>query len=416
MVIATALGLNESAVKRCLVRLGHKGTHPSSKSAPSSPPSPATPDLVSEETDDKLRITAVVRIGTVAAAIEKGAVDTTIWEPVRTQVTSWEVGMKLKDGDGAERVHVEPLWRVFVEFRRKVPRNIEKAAEAWLASLQGRLPAFPAVRISPKVSAKQGHLFEISISDAHFAKLAWSGDTGNSYDLNIARESFLQAASALLSEVEHLPVSEILLPLGNDLFHIDSDANTTAGGTPQDVDSRFTKMAEVGIATLVETVELARKKAPVRVLYVPGNHDLRTSWWATRVLRAHFRGLPDVFVDADARSRKYHLFGKTLVGFTHGCEEAHRDLPNIMAGEEPEKWARSQFREWHLGHFHKVKETRHVAADSFGGVVVRVLPSISGTDRWHYSKGYTGQHRAAQGFLYSQENGLRAQYTAVVGR
>lgn len=324
--------------------------------------------------------------------------------------------MKLKDGDGAERVHVEPLWRVFVEFRRKVPKSIEKAAEAWLARLEGRLPALPKVRISPKVSPKGGHLYELSIPDAHFAKLAWDGETGNNYDLNIARQSFLQAASDLIEEVQHLPVHEILFPIGNDLFHVDSSANQTTGGTPQDMDSRYIKMAEVCLTTLVEVIEMARKKAAVRAIWVMGNHDANTSWWATRVMRAHFRGLEDVSVDSDAKCRKYHAFGNTLLGFTHGNEESHRDLPNIMATEVPRLWADSVYREWHLGHWHKVKETRHVSADTFGSVVVRVLPSISGTDRWHHSKGYVGGTRAAQGFLYSPDRGLRAQYTAVVGK
>lgn len=401
--LAQLTGLTENQVRRLLPKADRpREGHPK--------PEGESSKLELDESRGACSITAFTRINNVEDAIRKSGVDLAIWEVVRSQVTTWEVGMKLNDGD-VDRVHVEPLFRVFVEFRRRVPKSIEVAASAYLERLAGKLPQFSARAARPKSA---GLLFEASIPDVHFAKLAWAKETGASYDLGIAQDSFRQAYLQLAEQASRHPVSAILLPIGNDFFHVDSDALTTANGTPQDCDGRYAKMVEAGIESVVGAVEELRSIAPVRVIWVPGNHDPRTSWWLVRLVGAHFRGCSDVLVDPSAQARKYVSHGKNLIGFTHGNEEKHADLPNIMATEVPQLWAESTWREWHLGHFHKEKETRHVSADSFGSVVVRVLPSISGTDAWHYRKGYVGGKRAALGHLYDPADGLVAVYHATV--
>ncbi len=99
------------------------------------------------------------------------------------------------------------------------------------------------------------------------------------------------------------------------------------------------------------------------------------------------------------------------MGFTHGSDEKHADLPTIMAGEVPRHWADTTHREWHLGHLHKRKETRFNAGDTYGAVTVRVLPSMTGTDAWHYQKGYVKGCRAAEAYLWSYTEGYKAHFS-----
>jgi hypothetical protein len=63
-----------------------------------------------------------------------------------------------------------------------------------------------------------------------------------------------------------------------------------------------------------------------------------------------------------------------------------------------------------------MKETRHVSADTFGSVRVRVLPSLSGTDAWHYRKGYVGSMRAAEAYLWSYDDGYAGHFSASARR
>ena len=70
-----------------------------------------------------------------------------------------------------------------------------------------------------------------------------------------------------------------------------------------------------------------------------------------------------------------------------------------MATEQPEMFARCQYREAHVGHFHKEQ------VNEFRGVKVRVVPSICASDDWHKMMGYESL-RAAQGFIYNYDEGL----------
>jgi hypothetical protein len=107
--------------------------------------------------------------------------------------------------------------------------------------------------------------------------------------------------------------------------------------------------------------------------------------------------------------RKYVEWGNCLLGLTHGNEEKHGDLRHIMSEEAREAWARTVFREWHLGHLHHKKETHFQPLSEINGVMVRILSSLSATDAWHYLKGYLPL-RAAQAFLWDKQDGMIAQF------
>jgi hypothetical protein len=57
-------------------------------------------------------------------------------------------------------------------------------------------------------------------------------------------------------------------------------------------------------------------------------------------------------------------------------------------------------------HFHKKKQTRFIAGDTFNGVGVTILPSLTATDSYHYRHGWVKPHRAAEAYLWSKDKGL----------
>ena len=40
------------------------------------------------------------------------------------------------------------------------------------------------------------------------------------------------------------------------------------------------------------------------------------------------------------------------------------------------------------------------------GVTLRYLSSLTGTEEWHYKKGYIGAHKAGEAFIWNDQCGL----------
>lgn len=251
-----------------------------------------------------------------------------------------------------------------------------------------------------------GVLLEVSLFDHHFGKLSWSPETGDNYDLKIAKKLYKEAVRDILTRATAAHrIDKILFPVGQDLFHINNHFSTTEAGTFQDTDSRLIKIFDVVQETLIEVIEDMRKVAPVDLLWVGENHGPMNSYFIMRVLNAYYSKTPDVTVDIVPKTRKYYRYGSTLIGFSHGDKEKMDNLAFIMANEAPMDWALTTFREFHIGHFHKKMEKRYFTGDSHGSVTLRVLPSLCGTDAWHYQKGYVKTRKFCESYVYDFEHG-----------
>ena len=351
-------------------------------------------------------------IKTEKQALERAGIDLAVWEPVECKVGSHEVGMKIKwrRGDRAGCYPIKrTLWHVSIKLKRRIKKNAYAAYEAIFERMKGYEPKFTGLPKLLKLS--DPHMLEVSLFDHHFGKLAWGEETGTDYDMKIAESLYLHGVQDLLSRTVGYPIDRILLPIGQDYFHIDNSQNRTVNDTQQDLDSRYGKMIEHGTIAIIRAIEYLIPRAKVKVLWVPGNHDRTTSYHLAREIKAWYRNCDRVEVDISPTTRKYEFYGESLIGFTHGDEEKHGDLPTIMASEEPQLWAKAKDRWWHIGHYHKKKETRHTAADSFANCRVSILPSLSGTDAWHFRKGYVGGKRCAEAWLWSKANGYTGQFS-----
>ena len=347
-------------------------------------------------------------IKTVEDALNRAKVDLMIWEVERVVVNGWDVTMKLKSTAGDKPV-TKRNHQIKVFLRRKITESMADAASALLDRMKKHAPKYKSITFK-KVA--DPHLLEISVFDVHFGKLAWGRETEVNYDLHIAEKVYAEAVEDLLSKTNGYNVERILFPIGQDFFHVDNQQNTTVNNTPQDTDGRLAKIFAAGCMACVNAIDTMSQIAPVDVLWSPGNHDRTTSWFLTAYLSAWYRNNKQVNIDLSPKLRKYYQYGTTLLGFTHGDEEKHSDLPAVMAAEAKELWALTSHHEWHLGHLHKKKEMRYSAGDTFVGVPVRILPSLSGTDYWHYKKGYVKTHRAAEAYLWSKQKGYTGHFSS----
>lgn len=282
----------------------------------------------------------------------------------------------------------------------------EKFKKEFLETMKHQAP------IRPPIKYKEGkHLLEINIFDLHIGKWAWFAETGNDYSYKIARERFFESIDRLKNLGTMWDIDEIVFPYGNDFFNSDKDypfAMTTAG-TPQENDLRWQKMFKVGRQMVIDAVNELSQIAPVKLIGIPGNHDVQKSFYLGDVLEVYYANDPNVTVNNEPTRRKYHHYGNTLLGFTHGrsSDVPEQRLLLLMPQEQPQLWAQSKYREWHCGDIHHSKKISTKDEDHHG-ITVRYMKTLKGTDSWEDEKGYVGSVGGAEAFVWHKEEGLVA--------
>lgn len=344
-------------------------------------------------------------------------VDMAIWRIDKVEYRGWEVTGKMHQGQIREEGTVtwlpQKLWKsknryIALRLVRRAPKNVQDGVAALLA--RGEWPKAP----TPVVYNSGSAVMELSLYDVHLGKYCWGKHTGESYDNDIAATVFMQAGYDLLKRTSHLNIDHIVIPIGHDFFQVDNWIGaTTAGTIVESTDTRFSKTFQIGADSFVFLIDECLKVAPVELLWVPGNHDMSTSFYLTQVINAYYHANKHVQVDSQFstghKGRKYRRFGVTFLGYVHGGQRdcpKDRDLPLLMATEEPDQWAASTDRAWRLGHLHTKRTSVVPVGDIFNGVRVERIPSLSATDAWHYDNGFTGNRRAAEAWVWSYTDGL----------
>lgn len=351
-------------------------------------------------------------IRTLDAALREAKVDLAVWEVERHVVNSWEVTMGRR-ATASSKPETYTNFQVKVWLRRIRKTDAENSIEGLIGALNARAPSFKL----PAPPKRGGVLMEVNLADPHFSMLAWGPETGESYDLKIASARYLSAVSDLLDKSKGYSPEKILFVFGNDFLHVDSEkAETPRSHNHLDKDGRIAKILQVAEEAAIRAIGACAQVAPVDVLFVPGNHDPLLSLALCRVFKAYFRSNEHVDVDVSPKTRKYYRYGASLLGFTHGCDERHGDLPAIMAAERPVDFGQVTTREFHLGHFHKRKQTNYLGVDSKMSVTVRIVPSLSSIDAWHFRQGYVGGQKMADAYLYDKAEGFVGHFTSTVRR
>lgn len=288
-----------------------------------------------------------------------------------------------------------------------VPKAEDGGAEIreWL----GEFGAAQPERVPVPAVEHTGYLLHLALPDAHIGKLCWGKETGGAnYDTKIAVRLYREAVEALLVRTSAFTPERIVLAVGNDFYHSDTKAGTTTKGTPLDVDSRFPRMFKQGVALVVETAERLAQIAPVTLVMVRGNHDEVSNYCLGEVLEAWFRNTPAVTVENAPTSRKYFQYGANLLAWTHGDKGKLKNLPLLMATEQPVMFGATKFRTWFTGDKHTLR------VEELMGVQVRISPALCPADAWHADMQFVGNLRSAEAFVFDKREGLVAQASYTV--
>lgn len=379
-------------------------------------------DISLEETDEKLSLFVLSpRISTKEEAAAKANIDLQKWAISKATVTSYEVGMKVEGSNpvtGAKFTKgaaVVPLFGVKLECKPKLGLDPLEFRERLLDDMRKHAPKYKA----PKRRTVSGDFaIEPALFDLHFGKLAWGIETGENWDVGLADDATRKATDELFGKTSHLHkhTSEIVLPIGNDQLHTDRGNYFTTSGTLLEADGRWQRSFTRARDANVHMIDLWRQVAPVRVFIVSGNHDNERMFVMGCVLEAWYRNCEDVIVDNSPTYRKLWSWGDVAVGFEHGDKngrgKARDQLPQKFENEFRERWSRARWREIHVGHYHQEKEDIHKGSNADHQAIVRTIPSLSATDRYHAEHGWRGIPNA-EAHVWHREKGKEGYFPAM---
>jgi hypothetical protein len=250
------------------------------------------------------------------------------------------------------------------------------------------------------------HLLEISAFDLHLGKIGIKGDE---YSMEIAEERLFSAIEHLLYRAQGYHIDKILFIVGHDLLNSDKDwpIPATTRGTPQSNTDHHIDIYRFARKLLIKAVNRLSEIADVHVMVIPGNHDRESVMHLGDTLELYYEDNENVNVDNSDCLMKAIPYGSNLIISDHGDGAKAVSLPGIISQRFKTLWSDAVYVEVHRGHFHTNKAMKLQAIEELNGITVRNLSSMSATDYWHDSKGFIGNIKKAQAFVYSIQNGLQ---------
>ena len=276
---------------------------------------------------------------------------------------------------------------------RRLKQMAKQAAKAFFAEQKPLKPSKP-----PKARNIEKDLMTVyPLADLHLGMYSWARETGSDYDCDIATDLVLRGFRKLM---DRSPNSEhcVIAQLG-DLLHGDDDSNQTRrSGNPLDIDSRYGRVAEVGLKVYRAVIDMAlAKHKTVHIVNVAGNHDDVSGYWLGVAVATAYENDPRVTVDNQGPYH-FHKFGNVLLGLCHGHTAKADALGEIMVADMPQSVGATVYRHWLTGHIHhnSTKEGRICTVESFR--------TIAAKDAWHHMKGYRSG-RDIKSITYHREYG-----------
>ena len=246
----------------------------------------------------------------------------------------------------------------------------------------------------------------LTITDFHLGMYSWSDETGDDWDVAIARDVFLNSINDMISAC---PKSEVgvLNQLG-DFLHFDSlSAITPASGHLLDADTRYGKLVDMSMEVMTEAIKIMLKRfKKVIVVQAEGNHDMAGSVWLRKHIKHMFSEDPRVEV-MDIEFPYYAmLWGEIMLAFHHGHKMKMGQLQKLFSSEPRYRaiWGAAKHSYIHTGHMH------HERVVEDAGAIVEQHPTLSGRDAYAARGGWVSQ-RGAKVITYHKTAGETHRFT-----
>jgi hypothetical protein len=289
----------------------------------------------------------------------------------------------------------------------KTTADRERLQEMFKAAVDEMAKDLPRVRpIKAPVVDADDLLVVLPVGDHHLGQYSWHEETGDDYDLDIGERLLVGATKDLLNAVPK--AGTCVIAFMGDFMDYDSwEAVTPTSRNLMDADGRFPKMVRAAIRCMRHMIEAAAKQfAKVHVIVEIGNHDLASSIFLMECMANIYADNPRITVDTSPRHFHYYEFGVNAIGTHHGHGVKMKDLPLLMATDNPDMWGRTKHRIFWVGHVHH-KDTK---AKDHTGCAVETLRVLGPRSAWADQRGFRSP-REMIAVVYHREFGERTRIT-----
>lgn len=287
----------------------------------------------------------------------------------------------------------------------KTDRNFDKQKELLLIAaeeLKEDIVRERPVRFIPHINEELLSCYVLT--DYHFGQLSWGEETGEDWDIDIARETLVKYFGAAIKSAPNSKTA-ILAQMG-DFLHWDGlDAVTPTSGHVLDADTRYGKVVRMAIQVLRDVVQiLLEKHNNVHIIMAEGNHDLASSVWLRELYSVLYENEPRVTVDTSQTPYYAFEWGNTSLFFHHGHKQRINQISKAFVGQFREIFGRTEKSYAHIGHYHhkEVKEDQMM--------IVEQHPTLAARDAYSARGAYQSQ-RGASVITYSKSFGEVSRVT-----
>ena len=241
----------------------------------------------------------------------------------------------------------------------------------------------------------------LSLQDIHFGK------EGNETIDKDFEETIIDLIDRATNS-HHL--EKLFYVVGGDLINMDTWSGTTTSGTPLDNCMTATQAYVQAFDALHWSINYLKQYCDeLQVIYIPGNHDRLSSFHLAHALSKCFDD-PNILWDVVYLERKVHTYGDNFFAFEHGDVNTKNSLL-LYSIEFPKQWGDTMFRILHTGHLHHKKKIEYVTQHDNFGFMMKILPSLSRTDYYHYHNKFVGSRRSGLLSLHSPDKGEICELT-----
>lgn len=283
----------------------------------------------------------------------------------------------------------------------------KRQIEIMLERLDAAMDSIPRFAPTPTPEQTDENLLSLlTITDFHLGMYAWEAETGDAWDVDIARQVFLDSVHKM---IQGSPKSEvgILCQLG-DFLHWDGMlAITPTSAHILDADTRYGKLVELAMTVMSQAVGMMLEHfGKVVVVSAEGNHDISGSIWLRKYIKHVFGDDERVEVIDNEFPFYGYLWGETMLSFHHGHKVKLANLHKLFASEPRfrKMWGSATQTYIHVGHYHHEK----VIED--GGAIAEQHPTLSGRDAYASRGGWVSR-RGAKVITYHKTDGEVARIT-----
>lgn len=240
----------------------------------------------------------------------------------------------------------------------------------------------------------------LSMQDMHIGK------DGND---DIIKQYFASLEQLTESVSSNYFINDLVYVVGGDILNMDTFNGTTTAGTPIDNSDKAYNVYSQAFDALYQGIRFLKERCEkLHIMYIPGNHDRLSSYHLVHALSKAIRE-ENIVWHSEYAERKVITFNNNFLAFEHGDVNTKNSLL-VYATEFSEQWGNTKFRTLYTGHYHKKKTVEYITEDEITGFSIKIIPSLSKTDYWHYHNKFIGSKRAAIIEVHDYENGKIGEF------